>query len=959
MSQRFKKTKIATYVCMALTSTVSLNALAFEESKGQKSQIEDVEIIQVTGVRSSLTSALNAKRGSDSVSDSIIAEDIGKSSDESIGEALSRVTGVSMNRGGNSQTVTVRGIQPSLNVINLNGVAMTSNTNSQAVDLSLFSADILSRIDVIKSPSASQEEGSLGATIDLKTVAPLSVKDNTNVFSAEARYNDLSEETSPRFSYSFINNISEKVGFAGSFFYDNQNERTDEYNNFNAQIRKYENAIDTDTGEIIPGETWAVQPSFFVNRVLLNDKTKMGGTGTFQYRPSEDTDIRFDTTFSRQEIDHDRSMSRLHNVHRQPHRITIDRNSGASNSVVAAEAARIGGLNQSGTWLNTTDTLIVGAEIEHALNDLWLLSGRIGYSSTSQEYSDNYKVNWTPAFTGTLGDDEKWCGVDFDYGSEGDLLPALDLCSAFNSNVSSTMVMDQLRSDVRELDDNKFSAYFDASRAIDNEFFTTLSFGVKLSDRTKNVLAEEVSIKQRDFGRETPILMSEVDTSDFTDGHFLSGITPAGTVQSWLYPDINQAVNLAFPGGIGPGTANEFVSNPLKNWEVSEKTYGAYVQLDFELLDGDITGNFGVRYVKTEVDSKGSSGIRFDNQLAFLTDGEYVVSAVNDSNEYSNWLPSATINWSIEDDLIVRASAARVLARPSIDSLRPNSDIKAQNMNETPAGSGGNTQLDPFVANQFDLSVEWYFDESALLSGALFYKDFSSYTYDTTIERQINNPLTNTCVIDRSGYVIEEQRAATGPCANVGYSTTVNGGSASIQGLEIAYQQNFDFLPGILKNLGTQINYTYADSEQIVDPKNPSNAFNGLPFLNTSEHSTNATAYWEDESMSFRLVYSYRSDAISKTADRNSTFIKDARGVLDFAANLKVNDDLTLTFSASNLTDTYDTTYNVITNPVAGGVQHEGIVTEFDGDLSSYNKNRIASLFHSGRSYRLSLRYNF
>lgn len=958
MSQQFRKTKIATYVCMALPLAVSTNVLAFEESAENK--VENVEVIEVTGVRSSLTSALNAKKNSDTISDSIIAEDIGKSSDESIGEALSRVAGVSLNRGGNTQTVTVRGIQASLNDIKLNGVSMTSNTNSQAVDLSLFSADILSRIDVVKSPNASQEEGSLGASIELQTVAPLSVQENTNVFSAEARYNDLSEETSPRFSYSFVNNLNDRLGFAGSLFYDNQNERKDEFNTFNANIRKYENAIDADTGEVIPGDTWAVQPNFFVNRVLLDDKTKMGGTGTFQYRPNDDTDIRLDGTFSRQEIDHDRSMTRIHNIHRQPHVITIDRNTGGSNSVVEAEAARIGGLNQSATWLNTTDTLILGAEVEHALNDLWLLSGRVGYSSTSQEYTKNNKVNWTPAFTQNLGADEPWCGINYEYGPEGDYLPELNFCRAYDSMDASTMRMDQLRSDVREVEDDKLSLYFDANRAIDNDNFTTLSFGIKYTDRTKDVLAEEVQIKKNAFENQTPILMSDVDTSNLTDGHYLSGIAPSGTVQNWLYPDINQAINLAFPNGIGPGTDYDFQSNPLKAWEVNEKTYGAYVQVDFEFLNGDITGNFGVRYAKTEVEGNGYSGVRYDDRLAFVEGGDgYVVDPVSDEHDYDNWLPSATVNWALEDDLILRLSAARVLARPSIDSLRPNSDIKAQNLNETPNGSGGNTQLDPFLADQFDLSIEWYFNESSLLSAAYFYKDFTSYTYETTTERQFENTLTGTCIIDRSGYVEEEQLDATAPCANIGYNTTVNGGSASIQGLEFGYQQNFDFLPGAFKYLGTQINYTYADSEQIVDPENPENVFNGLPFLNTSEHSANVTAFWENENMSYRLAYSYRSEAVQKTSDRNSTFIRDARGVLDFSANFNVTDDLTLTFSANNLTDTYDTTYNAITNPVTGGVQHEGIVPEFNGDLNNFYDNRIGSLLYTGRSYRLAVRYTF
>ena len=159
---------------MALSASVASNA--FAEETEEKNKLDDIEIIEVTGVRSSLTSALNAKKHSDSISDSIIAEEIGKSSDENIAQALSRISGVSLDRdGGDNQTITVRGVKASLNDIKLNGVSMTSNTDSQAVDLSLFSADILSRIDVIKSPAANQEEGSLGASM-IKLISPLGPK---------------------------------------------------------------------------------------------------------------------------------------------------------------------------------------------------------------------------------------------------------------------------------------------------------------------------------------------------------------------------------------------------------------------------------------------------------------------------------------------------------------------------------------------------------------------------------------------------------------------------------------------------------------------------------------------------------------------------------------------------------------------------------------------------------------
>lgn len=958
---KYNKTKLAISISVALSTLVSFHTIA--DAKGVESKTAEVEVIEVTGVRSSLTSALAAKKNSENISDSIIAEEIGKSSDENIAEALSRISGISLDRnGGDNQTVTVRGISAALNTVKLNGVSMTSNTNDQAVDLGLFSADILSRIDVIKSPSANQEEGALGASINLQTRAPLSSKENINVVTVEARYNDLQGDTTPRFAYTFIQNVNDKIGFSGSLFHDQLNTRKEEYNIFNSSIRSFENAIDADTGEVIPGDTWAVSPNFYVNRINLDERTKKGGTATFQYRPNDSTDFRLDGSYSNQEFDHERSMTRMHNLHRTPNVTTIKLSDGnTANSIAAAKTAQIGGLNQSGRWLDATDTLILGAEIDHIINDYWLVKGKVGYSDTSQEISNAFIHNWTPYNTDKLPEDkpEDWCGITYAEGANGDNLPALEYCSgAYDGTDPSTLILGQIRSNIRDVSDSKTSAYVDFTRSFDNDFITSVEFGFKYTDRSKKVTSDGAFFNPDSYENPETIYASDVpgiETSSISGGSFLGGIRSPNMPTDWIYPDIDATNKLAFPNGVD---FSLFELNPLKKWAVDEVTYGGYVQANFELLDGDLTGNFGVRYASTEINSHGSSGIRFNTGLDFLIEGEeFVTFPVTDEHEYDNWLPSVNISYLLEDDLILRASAARVLARTNLDSLRPGFEIKAQNIDEVPRASGGNTSLDPFLADQFDLSLEWYFEEGALLSGALFYKDFKSFSYNTQTSQEFNNPLTNQCIVDRSIYDDEDRLSATSPCADVVFSQTVNGGSAFVKGMELSYQQNYSFLPGFLSYLGTSINYTYADSEAIVDPENLDNPFNGLPFVNTSKHSANATVFWENDFTSLRLAYSYRTKAISKTAVKKSSFVRDDRGTLDFTASFDVTDNLKLSLSATNLTDSYDTFYDVVVDP--SGHEADGIVREFDGDLSDITTDRISQLYSFGRNYRASLRYTF
>ncbi|NQZ27970.1 MAG: TonB-dependent receptor [Colwellia sp.] len=973
MLKEFKKSKIASFVCMALTASVASNAFAEETEK--KNKLKEIEVIEVTGVRSSLNSALNAKKNSETISDSIIAEEIGKSSDENIAQALSRIAGVSLDRnGGDSQTITVRGVQASLNDIKLNGVSMTSNTDSQAVDLSLFSADILSRIDVVKSPAANQEEGSLGASINLYTRAPLSSNKNVNVFSVEARYNELAEETTPRFSYTGLYQFSDSIGIAGSLFHDKQSVRKEQFstngwrlNSDSTNNKAFTGATNALTGETLPDNTAAMMPDAALARVNLDDKLKQGGTFTFQMRPGDATDIRFDASFSRQEIDHLHSQTRLNNLDRASGKVLADvsiipGDASTASTVTSAFSKKPGTQAQNGQWANTTDSLITGLEIEHAIGDYWLVKGRVGYSDTSQEWSDSYKVNWwSKAATSSSNEPNDWCGVDYAHGPQGDYLPEFSYCTNWNNEDASYWQMGQARVQMREVDDSKAGYYFDVSRSFDSDLITSVEFGVKYTDRTKAVIADEAVKKWTQFeDGKTKIFADQVDgvlDSSITGGHFLDGIAPVGMPTTWLSPDVNASIALAFPNG----TEGQFESSPLKSWQVHEKTYGAYVQANFELLTGDITGNFGVRYAHTEIEGNSHSGYEYPDDIMFVVDGLSVPASdydapvsVTDTKDYGEFLPSFTVNYLLTENIVLRTSAARVMARPSIDDLNPNFRLKSSNLNETPEAKGGNTQLEPFLADQFDFSAEWYFEEGALLSAAFFYKDFKSFSYDSSVFKEFTNPIDGNCIVDRSALPPEEQLTAMDPCAKVQYRTSVNGASADIQGMELAYQQHYDFLPGLLKHLGTSINYTYADSEAIVDPEDETNPYNGLPFVNTSKHSANATVYWENEDMSFRFAYAYRTKALVDVTSGNSSKIRDDRGTLDFTANFDITKALKLSFSATNLTKSYDRIFNVLTAP-----EDSGLTKEFTGDLSSVNDSRVDEIYNYGRSYRLSMRYTF
>jgi iron complex outermembrane receptor protein len=217
LANNFKKSLIAANIGLVLTAGVSGVAYANEGSKAQ----EDVEVIEVRGLRGSLKANINNKRFANNVVDSISAEDIGKFPDKNVADSLSRITGVAVSREfGEGEKITIRGAGPKYNRTLLNGQSVGTadwfilDEANRSFNYTMLPSVIISELEVYKSPSASIEEGSLGGTVILKTRQPLKLDANSGAVSVEAQYSEKSGETDPLVSgmYSWKND-DETLGF--------------------------------------------------------------------------------------------------------------------------------------------------------------------------------------------------------------------------------------------------------------------------------------------------------------------------------------------------------------------------------------------------------------------------------------------------------------------------------------------------------------------------------------------------------------------------------------------------------------------------------------------------------------------------------------------------------------------------------------------------------------------------
>lgn len=339
---------------------------------------------------------------------------------------------------------------------------------------------------------------------------------------------------------------------------------------------------------------------------------------------------------------------------------------------------------------------------------------------------------------------------------------------------------------------------------------------------------------------------------------------------------------------------------------VSEQIFAAYVQGDFE---GDkYRGNVGFRYVSTE---QTSGGWEFSgDSWGFKTiDRDWLNPAelawVEQDNDYSEILPSVNVTYDLNDDTLLRVSAARVLARQNWNDISSSETFGSLNQAQ-PTGTRNNPLLKPSTANQLDVSYEWYYNEASLFAVTAFLKDLDSLRTYSVVSAPRYNEETESFV-------------------DVNFSQPVNDKGATIAGLEVSLQHDFG-------GYGIQANYTHtnAESEQDRDTTRPgSGLVNG-----TSDHMFNLTGYFETDQFGARLMYNYRTEWYKGLHFNGNELWNDAYGQWDASVNYDVSEDISVTIEAVNLTDEEIVEYNT-------------------------DKDRVMSLYANGRRISAGVRINF
>ncbi|MBJ6122496.1 TonB-dependent receptor [Sphingomonas mollis] len=864
--------------------------------------------IVVTGIRASLANALSAKRDSAQVLDAISAEDIGKFPDKNVGEALQRVTGVQITRaGGEGSGVSIRGADPALNRVEINGqtaLSTAAGVASRSVEFRDIPAEFVSRLEVVKSATADMTEGGLGGTVRIITRRPFDAKEGFLSGSAQAVYGDLADRVDPKFALigsKLFANDTIGVLMSGTYekrslWYDQarttgwrQIERfptsaTNPASTGCLAARNQARCVDIDNNGF--GDFFPDIPRYVINRELTE---RYAFNGIVEWRPSDDVRAFVEGTYTRGKQKIDSQFLQLSTTQAVANggvdlaNTTLGEDQTVDKVTFIGAAGAPGGL--SATYRNILGVIDrqqfngqVGADWD--VTDQFKITGRAAYAKAK---AYNNEINATAVAQGLSS-----ITVDYSNDQQAPNI-TLPIDVATTQGLTQFIVLRRPRYNEQQEIDLKLDGEYKPE-----SWLTSLKFGVQKRDVKVTSRLFDGTKTYNAFVANTPG-RGNITSNTYASGSSQTVTDSTGTttdilnqIQSIVGPnatlgdhDFFNTGDLGFDGikrwlNLGMNVANAAgIPDPFVNpvaadtWRVTDKNLAAYVSAAFELepLGKRLTGVVGARVINTKTDTRGSivsapAGTRPGSVTPFTSKGEY-----------TEFLPSLNLKLElIPNKLQLRGTATEVIARPAPSDLAPRFTL--DNVGFT--GSRGNPALQPYRARQYDLGVEWYLSRVNFVSATLFRKDISSFVDRTTQQE----------VIDGVNYTI---------------TLPVNGTSkVQINGAEFGGQYAFDFLPKPFDGFGVTANYTWSDDKGY----NQKDYFTGdaLTFPGLSKHSYNLSGYYDNGSLSARLSYNWRSRYLIAALDRgNNPAVGEPFGQWDASASANLTEKVSLFLEGVNV----------------------------------------------------------
>ncbi len=810
----------------------------------------DLETYVVQGQAFGQALALNIQRSSDNYRNVVSADAIGRFPDQNAAEAVNRLPGISIERDqGEGRFVVIRGIDPQLNAVAIDGIALASpSADSRATLLDTIPSDNLQSIEISKAPLPSEPGDAIGGYINIKTPSAYDYDGITARVLAQTDYSDLTSDWKGKMGATYGQQFgSEKqFGFLVSASYEERSFGSDN-----------QEAAEWTEEEGEDGNDYWINDDTYEFREYDLTRTRIGFSGNFEFRPNNDNLFFLRTSFNEYEDTEVRQIAELMLGEEYEDAEGEDQNI-SSFGDIGPDSYVARDVPVSRAHKDRTETMtifVASAGAEHTFGD-WKLDYTGSYSLAEEDTPDDVEG----IFALIRDDADNFTeNPDFLISGTNTYNPRATFIAGSGTDPfdAANYEFDGVEKSVQNAEEKQWALQLNARRDLGWSEVSYIQFGGLYRDKNK---VNELEVFESD---DNP---SEVD--DLTG--FVK--TDARNAFGPNVPFVDRSfTGFYFENEDAFALERKVDDSVLEDYDSDEKVYAAYLMMGYGSRKANAI--FGVRVEQTKYQTSGFTYEEYEDENT----GEDVVeiNSVNFEKDYTNWLPGVHFRYEMGKNTILRASVNKAIARPNFEAARPGILFEDDNAEK------GNPALDPYRALNFDASVEHYLPSLGIVSVAAFHKKVSSFIYEQTLFDQVIG-----------GRTVDE------------LTEFRNGDSGSISGIEFAYQQQFTFLPGALDGLGFYANLTLTSSDATVLAQEFGDPDRELPFVKQSDMIGNLALTYEKSGFFFRIAATFRSEYLDEVGgDFDEDRYIDDHVQIDISSSYEIYEGFTIFANILNITD--------------------------------------------------------
>lgn len=901
----------------------------------------ELEEIVVTGIRAAIQSSIEQKREAAVVSDVLSSDDIGDIPALSVGEAIENITGAATHREkGGASEIAVRGLGPYLGSTTFNGREASNGSGDRSVNFSMFPSELINGIAIYKSQQADFVEGGVSGIIDMQTMKPLDFGKQRIQFQGRGTYQTYDKRLEDKNGlgwrgtatyvdqYDFGN--AGALGVAIGMQKGKSNNPEEMFTSSSTWVACNANLTSATTANcpaVTPasyasGATPAGTPFYLVPgsrtfEQISEQDDREAYMGSIQWRPRDWLDVNLDYQNSVYKFWEDRQQLNFSETMR-----------GLTNRIVDADGNLLAYAGNSTIESTPLERYQIekydggGVNLVASLTDYLSVSADYGWSDTYRSRLDREvrmrsnatDINGAPV-AGVINSQR----IPYTFDATSGWLPTIGVGGGFDvtrhANFSAAARVrrtEQIRWD--QIDAGKLDAVYTMAAGP----ITALKVGGRYSEHR----FRDVPQDRQEFNITAAAANAAANRGcqiAFPQKDFLKDAkgTP---ISSWAAFDASCLMN-ALIGTADPGRNSDM--RAIGNRDLVEMASAGYGMAEYatEMGNVPVSGNIGLRYVSTDIESIGLRGgfnvvTNPDGSIRLVSNGTF--ESVTFTGNYDAWLPSFNAAFDVSDDFRVRLGLFRAMSRPDPEdlgagrtfTLESGSSFTSVEQAIQSITAAGNPATKPLLSWNADLSFEYYLNRDSLFSVALYYKKFQGGFANNVVNEQYN----------------VGGRDITVPVVVMETSDT----KSRIFGLELSGSYRFSDLPYPFDGLGVKASYNYADSDYENEDLRLGNQYNPatgqtipgivdpVNIFGLSKHVFSGSVYYEIGPIEFQGIYKYRTPYYQQfvgSAAQNR--VVRSAGVVDFRTTWRATDNLSLSLEGSNITNSE----RVEDMPIAGSVR--------------------------------------